>query len=420
MLSHFLAKRIYSDSGDTKKVSLPAVRIATLGMAIGLAVMIISVAVVIGFKHTIRDKVVGFGSHIVVQNFATMQDINSLPICCSDSVMKKMKQAPGTDHVQRFAMKQGLLKTENDFLGIMLKGVAEEWDSTFIHQNMVEGKIPAFKSKQPEGDSGQPQLLISQTMADKLALKVGDKVFAYFIGTDNVRTRRFVVSGIYQTNLSKYDDIIAFCDMYVAQRLNEWNDDQATGMEITVSDFDNIDATARWFIKNVNRTQDKYEQTYSSATIQEINPQIFSWLNLLDLNVWIILALMVCVASVTMISGLLIIILERVPMIGTLKALGARNGMIRHTFLWFATFIIIKGLVIGNIIGIGICLLQQYTGIIKLDPQTYYVSEAPVELNLPIIIALNLATLIICTLVLILPSFFVSHISPVKSMKFGE
>lgn len=419
MLSHFLAKRIYNDSGDTRKVSLPAVRIATLGMAIGLAVMIISVSVVLGFKHSIRDKVVGFGSHAVVQNFQSMQDVRQRPVCASDSIINVLKAYPGTRHVQRYAMMQGLLKTDEDFLGIMLKGVAEEWDSTFIHDNMVSGTIPQFHSSLPE-DAGQPQILISQTIADKLSLKTGDKVFAYFIGDSSVRTRRFVVSGIYQTNLSKYDDTMVFCDMYVAQRLNDWEDDQVSGMEILVNDFDNLTETAFWLIKNINRKQDRYGETYATTTIHELNPQIFSWLNLLDLNVWIILALMVCVASVTMISGLLIIILERVPMIGMLKALGARNGVIRHTFLWFATFIIIKGLIIGNIIGIGVCLLQQWTGIIKLDPQTYYVSEAPVELSIPIILLLNIATLIICTLVLILPSFFVSHISPVKSMKFGE
>lgn len=419
LLSHFIAKRIYSDSGDTKKVSLPAVRIATLGMAIGLAVMIISVAVVMGFKHSIRDKVVGFGCHAVVQNFGTMQDINQQPVAYSDSLSKALSKAPGVKHVQRYVMKQGLLKTDDDFLGVMFKGVAEDWDSTFIHENMVSGKIPAFHAEQPE-DAPQPLILISQAMADKLRMKVGDKVFSYYIGDNSVRTRRFVVSGIYQTNLSKYDEAMVFCDMYVTQRLNNWNDDQVTGMELSVKDFDRLDMTARWLIKNVNRKVDKYDQTYTSQTIQEVNPQIFTWLGLLDLNVWIILALMVCVASVTMISGLLIIILERIPMIGMLKALGARNGMIRHTFLWFATFIIIKGLIIGNILGIGLCLMQQYTGIVKLDAQTYYVSEVPVELSIPIIVLLNIGTLIVSMMVLILPSFFISHISPVKSMKFGE
>lgn len=415
MLSHFLAKRIYSDSGDTKKVSLPAVRIATLGMAIGLAVMIVSVAVVMGFKHTIRDKVVGFGSHIVVKNFNSIQDNEGMAVCASDSMMNIVKKAPGVTHAQRYATKQGLLKTDDDFLGIGLKGVAEEWDSTFIHENMVEGSIPHFSS-----EASKNNILVSKLMADKLSLKVGDKIFAYFIGDDNVRTRRFTISGIYQTNLTKYDEVVVYCDLYTVQHLNGWESDQVSGIEMTVSDFDNISTTADWFINRVNRTQDSYGETFSSETIQEINPQIFSWLELLDFNVWVILILMVCVASVTMISGLLIIILERIPMIGILKALGARNGMVRHTFLWFAMFIIIKGLVIGNIIGVGVCLIQKYTGIVKLDPQTYYVSEAPVELSMPYLALMNIGTFIICTLVLIIPSFLVSHIHPAKTMKFGE
>lgn len=418
MLSHFLAKRIYSDSGDTKKVSLPAVRIATLGMAIGLAVMIVSVAVVMGFKNTIRDKVVGFGSHVVVQNFASLYDVNQRPVCYGDSIANALRKGPGVNHIQRVAMKQGLLKTDDDFLGVMFKGVGEEWDSTFIHNSMVEGSIPHFYSEVPS-DASSPKILVSRMMADKLGLKVGDKVFSYFIG-NSIRTRRYTISGIYQTNLSKFDESIVFCSLYDAQRLNGWESDQIGAIEIAVSDFDNLMPTAQWLIKNVNRRTDKYGETYSSATIQEQNPQIFQWLDLLDLNVWIILVLMVCVASFTMISGLLIIMLERVPMIGILKAMGARNGMIRHTFLWFGMFIIAKGLVIGNILGIGICLLQKWTGIVKLNPETYYVSEVPVEFNLPVIILLNVATLLICTLVLVLPSYFVSHIQPSKTMKFGE
>lgn len=415
MLSHFLAKRIYSDSGDTKKVSLPAVRIATLGMAIGLAVMIVSVAVVMGFKHSIRDKVVGFGSHIVVKNFANIQDTEEAPVCVNDSMMQVVSKAPGVTHAQRYALKQGLLKTDDDFLGIGLKGVAEEWDSTFIHENMVEGVIPQFSA-----EASKNNILISKLMADKLNLKTGDKVYAYFIGDNNVRTRRFTISGIYQTNLTKYDEVMVYCDLYTVQHLNGWESDQASGIEMTVKDFDHIANTAEWFIHRVNRTTDRYNQTYSSATIQESNPQIFTWLELLDFNVWVILILMICVASVTMTSGLLIIILERIPMIGILKALGARNGMVRHTFLWFGMFIIIKGLIIGNLLGVGICLLQQYTGIVKLDPQTYYVAEAPIELNLMYLLLMNAGTFIICTLVLIIPSFLVSHIQPVKTMKFGE
>ncbi len=419
MLSRFLAKKIYNDSGDTKRVSLPAVRIATLGMATGIAVMIVSVAVVFGFKHTIRDKVIGFGSHIVVQNFSNVQNDNMVQVGVSDSMLSVLKKAPGVNHTQRYAMKQGLLKTDTDFLGIMLKGVGQEWDSTFIARSIIDGAIPASiyeKDRQPT----QPQILISKIMADKLGLKVKDRVLAYFLGKDNVRMRRFVISGIYQTNLTKYDESIVFCNLNTVQKLNGWDDDEVSGVEMTVKDFGNIGETAEWLIHKVNRTKDRYGNTYVSSTIKEINPQIFSWLDLLDLNVWIILALMICVASITMISGLLIIILERVPMIGILKALGSRNSMIRHTFLWFGMFIIAKGLVIGNILGICICLLQRYTGIVKLDPATYYVSEVPVELNIPAILLINVGTFIICTLVLTMPSFLVSRIQPAKTIKFGE
>lgn len=409
----FIAKKIYSDNEDKRKVSKPAIRIATIGVAIGLAVMIVSVAVVLGFKHTIRDKVVGFGSHIQVANFLTQQTTLEYPIAIDDSVMKVLKNIDGVKHVQRYAMKQGILKTDSDFLGVVFKGVAQEFDTTFIHQNMVSGSIPQFSDS-----ANSNNILVSKTMADQLRLKTGQRLFAYFIDDNGVRMRKFNISGIYETNLTQYDKTICFADLYTTVKLNGWKNDQVTGAELTVNDFQKVNDTENILIERVNRTTDKYKETYSSKTIRDINPQIFSWLDLLDLNVWIILALMVAVAGVTMISGLLIIILERTTMIGVLKALGARNKTIRHTFLWFAVFIIGKGLLLGNIIGIGLILLQRYTGLVKLDPATYYVSTVPAELNLPLIILLNIATLLICVFVLIGPSYLISHIHPAKSMRY--
>ncbi len=254
-------------------------------------------------------------------------------------------------------------------------------------------------------------------MADLLRLKAGDKVFAYFIN-ENVRVRRFTIAGIYRTNLTQYDKTICFTDLYTTVKLNGWQHDQADGAEVIVNDYNQINDIAERFVSNINRRTDHYGQTYSSATIQEINPQIFSWLDLLDLNVWIILALMLCVAGFTMISGLLIIILERTNMIGLLKAIGSRNSQIRKTFLWFATFIIGRGLVIGNIIGIGLMILQKTTGLIRLDASIYYVDIVPVEINIPAIAAINILTLALCLLALIAPSFLVSHIHPAKSMKY--
>lgn len=409
----FLARRIYKDKGDKYKVSRPAIRIATIGVAIGLAVMVVTVSVVLGFKHTIRDKVVGFGSHIQVENFLALQSTDPYPICVDDSLMRVLRATDGVKHVERFALTQGILKTDSDFLGMTFKGVGPEYDFTFIRQNLVAGDIPEFSDQ-----SSHYKLLVSQMTADKLKLAVGDKVYAYFISNNDVRARRFTVSGIYQTNLTLFDQSLCFTDLYTAVRLNNWLDGQCTGAEITVADFGRLEETAANVVERVNRTPDKYGDILISQTIDEAYPQIFSWLDLLDINVWIILALMVCVAGFTMISGLLIIILERTQMIGTLKALGARNSTVRHTFLWFAAFIIGRGLLFGNIIGIGIVLVQEYTGVVSLDPTSYYVSTAPMELNVPFIVLLNVATLLISLFVLIAPSYLISHIHPAKSMRY--
>lgn len=409
----FIAKRIYTDNKEKRQVSKPVIRIATAGVAIGLAVMIISVCVVLGFKHTIRDKVVGFGSHIQVADFLTLQSSEQYPIQMDDSMMNVLKKIEGVKHVQRYAYKQGILKTDNDFLGVLFKGVGPEFDSTFIHQNMIEGSLPHFSD-----ESSSNKLVISKTIANQLKLKINQKIFGYFIDSQGVRARRYTIAAIYQTNLSQYDKVICMTDLYSVVKLNGWETDQASGAELTVHDFNHVNEVEDQVINQVNRTVDKYGETYSSQTIKELNPAIFSWLDLLDLNVWIILALMTAVAGVTMISGLLIIILERTNMIGVLKAMGARNKTIRRTFLWFATFIIGRGLLWGNILGIGLLLIQKYTSLVKLDPATYYVSTVPIEFNIPLIILINIATMLICVLVLIAPSYLISHIHPVKAIRY--
>ena len=411
-LPFFIAKRIYSDQGDKRKVSRPAIRIATLGVGIGLAVMIVTVAVVLGFQHTIRDKVVGFGSHIQVQNILTFNSTDRYPVCINDSMMQVLKGLKGVRHVERYAITQGILKTDEDFLGVLFKGVGPEYDMTFLKQHLVEGEIPLFSDT-----TNTNKLLLSRMIADKLRLKVGDKVYAYFID-ESVRTRRYTISGIYQTNMTRFDEALCITDLYAAVKINDWEPDQVTGAELLVNDFEQLQVTENEVIEKVNRSSDPYGQTLSSQTIYEAYPQVFTWLELLDINVWIILALMVCVAGFTMISGLLIIILERTQMIGVLKAIGARNKTIRHTFLWFAAFIIGQGLLLGNILGIGIVLLQRATGLITLDPQTYYVSEVPMEINIPLFVLLNIATLLISIFVLIAPSFLISHIHPAKSMRY--
>ena len=410
-LPFYIARRIYSDQGDRRKVSRPAIRIATIGVAIGLAVMIITVSVVLGFKHTIRDKVVGFGSHIQVQNVRATYEPDS-PICLDSTILTTMANINGIDHAQRFAETQGILKTDDDFLGVMLKGLGPEYDTQFLNESLIEGEIPQFCDT-----ATQYPLVISKTMADKLCLHTGDRLFAYFIDED-VRVRRFTVSAIYQTNMKRFDDFICVTDLYAVQKLNGWIGEECSGVELLVNDFDLLEQTKRNVTATIKNKPDMAGNFMAAQTIKEVYPQVFSWLELLDINVWVILALMIAVAGFTMISGLLIIILERARMIGILKALGARNSTICKTFLWFGTFVIGRGLLWGNVIGIGIVLLQQATGFVTLDAQTYYVSEAPMELNLSLIALLNICTILNCVFILILPSLLVLFIHPAQSMRY--
>lgn len=409
----FIARKIYGSRDGRTKVSRPAIRIATAGVAVGLAVMIITVAVVTGFKNTIRDKVVGFGSHIRIENFLSMQSTDSYPICIGDSMMKVLGGIEGVKHAERYAMTQGILKTDSDFLGIVFKGVGSEYDMTFIGDHLVDGKVPAFSDKANGG-----QLLVSKLTADKLRLKTGDKVYAYFISDDGVKARKFAVAGIYDTGMSQFDGALCFTDIYTTVKLNGWQPDQCSGAELRVADFGRLNETAQRVEAAVNRTQDEQGETFMSQTVYEAYPQIFTWLDLLDINVWIILGLMTALAGFTMISGLLIIILERTQMIGVMKALGASDGMVRRTFLWFAVFIIGRGLLWGNIIGIGLVAVQTYTGVITLDPSIYYVSTAPMELDPVAAVLINVVTLAISVGVLTAPSSLVSHIHPAKSMRY--
>lgn len=413
-LSLFLARRIYGGDYAGSKVSRPAVRIATAGVAVGLAVMIVSVCVVLGFKHTIRDKVTGFASHITVGNYATIKGGATYPVCINDSVMDVLGGIEGVTHVERYALTQGILKTDSDFLGVVLKGVAPEYDMSFFKDNLKEGNVPDFSKSRGK------EILISSVMADKLNLKCGERVFAYFVNRDGVRARRFTISGIYDTNLTKYDRMFCFTDMPTVVRINGWYDDLCTSAQLTTADLSKVDEVEQRVVAKVNRTLDDYGGTFTSQTVREGNMQIFAWLDLLDINVWIILILMVAVAGFTMISGLLIIILERTTMIGILKSVGARNGLIRRVFLWFAVFVIGKGMLIGNAIALAIVLIQKFTGIISLDPATYYVREVPVEFNIPLILLLNAATLLVCVLALIAPSYFILTIRPAKAIQVNE
>ena len=246
----FIARKLFFENGDSKKVSRPAITIATAGVAIGITVMIISVFVVLGFKHSIRNKVIGFGSHIQVTNFMTQMSSDQYPVVMNDSMMTVIKGIPGVRHAERFAYKQGILKTDNDFLGVMLKGVGPEFDTTFIHQNLISGTIPQFSD-----DKASDKIIISKNIADKLKIKLGQRIFAYFIDNDGVRIRRFTIAGIYQTNLNQYDDVMCFTDLYTTVKLNGWKADQTSGADVTVNDFDKVNTIESQFVKKINKTR---------------------------------------------------------------------------------------------------------------------------------------------------------------------
>ena len=409
----FIARRIYKKNEGGREVSKPAVRIAMLGIAIGLAIMIVSIAVVIGFKHQVRDKVVGIGSDIVISNFEAQNTYETSPIVANDSLFAQLQTLEGVRHLQRYSTKPGMIMTDTDFEGMVLKGISTEYDLSFIKRHLIEGEIPLFTDT-----VASQQVLISQTNALKLKLKVGDKIYTYFVDDDHIRARRLTIAGIYQTNFTTYDELFLISDIYTVNRLNNWKTDQVSGVEIQVKDYDKLEDVRELVHEKVDVQTDKYGGIYFTQSIEDLHPEIFAWLGLLDMNVWVILILMIGVAGFTMISGLLIIILERTNMIGVLKALGANNWSIRNIFLNFSMFLIGKGMLIGNVIGLLLCFLQYQFHIIKLDPSTYYVSYVPIEMNWGIFILLNICTFIVSVLMLIGPSYLIAHIHPAKSIRF--
>ena len=410
----FVAQRIYQSREGEKEVSRPAVLIARWGIAIGLAVMIVAVAVVIGFKHEVSDKVVGIGSDIVITNFDGQKSYETKPIAAGDSLMEALHATSGVKHVQRYSTKPGMIMTDDNFLGMVLKGVSQEYDWTFLKKHLQEGEIPAFSDT-----ASTNRTLISRTIANKLHLKTGDKLYTYYIQGENVRARRLEVAGIYQTNFSIYDDLFLLTDLYTVNRLNAWQKDQVSGIELEVADYNLLETVKDAVRVEVDMVKDKYGGTYYTQSVEEQNPQIFAWLDLLDMNVWVILILMTGVAGFTMISGLLIIILERTNMIGILKALGADNLAIRKVFLSFSVFLIGKGMLWGNVIGLAFVGVQSFFRPFKLDPSTYYVDSVPVEFNVWWWVLLNVCTLVVSVLMLVGPSYLIAHIHPAKSIRFA-
>lgn len=411
-VSFFLARRFFKSPGKGKRISGSALDIATAGVAAGLAVMIISVCVVLGFKNEIRSKVIGFGSHIELTDPYSISQPQYFPIQLDSLLVDEIARTENVKHVQRYALTVGLLKTDESFRGISLRGVAEEYDTTFLASYLVEGRMPHFSAEEASNE-----ILLSKQQADALGLKVGDRVYAYFFD-QTLKTRRFHITGIYETNLTQFDKSLAFTDLKTVVLLNGWEDGLFDGLELQVADYDRLDETAVRIARLAVTFPSIGISRLTAFTIEELYPNIFDWLELLDMNVWVILFLMVCVAGVTMISGLLIIILERTPSIGLLKALGANNTTIRTTFIHMAVFIILKGLVVGNIIGLGLVWGQATFGWIHLDPANYYVDSVPVLVNGWYIAAINIGTLVVTTLSLLAPSYLASRIQPAKAIRF--
>lgn len=409
----FIAKRIYKgDKKNDKRVSSPAIKIAVAGIALGLAVMIVAVCIIIGFKKEIREKVVGFGSHIQITSFNNNASYEQAPIAFSDTLAAKLASNPAVRHVQEFITKPGIIKTDADFQGVVLKGVSENYDWDFFKKNLLEGTVI-----QPNDTSTANQAIISKDIADMLHLKLGDSFTTYFV-QDPVRARKFNIVGIYQTNFEDYDKLFVVTDKKILASLNSWDDDMVSGIEILVKDYDNLDYTTQEMFFDLATYKDRLGNVLFAKSIKDINPLIFNWLSLLDMNVWVIIILMLIVSGFTMISGLLIIILERTNMIGILKAVGARDISIRKVFLYLSAFLIGRGMLWGNIIALIICFVQDKFQILKLEPTIYYLSSVPVEINPLYIILLNIGTLIVSLLMMIGPSYLVAKITPSKSIQF--
>ena len=411
----FIAKRIIFGSGNSNQLSRPIVRISVLGIALGLAVMILAISIVTGFQNEIKNKLIGFGSHIIITNYDDNASDEPQPISKNQPFLNELKKNKEIDHVQSYATKSGIAKTKTVNEGVLLKGVSNDYNWKFINENLKSGKVITLS------DTGLSRdIVISQYLADKLELKLKDKLVVYFLTKkeDSLstqyeqRVKTFYVSGIYETGYEDIDKKLVLVDIRQIQKINFWDDDLIGGFEIAIKDYKKIDVVGE-------EVSDIIGQGLSVQTVKDLNSSVFSWLDWMDVNVQIILILMVIVAGINMMSALLILILERTTMIGLLKALGARNGSIQKVFLYNSAFIIGKGLIWGNVIGLGIALFQQHSGFFKLDAKVYYLTQIPIDINLVSVLLLNIGTLLCCLLMLVIPSFFVSRITPVKAIRFS-
>ena len=408
----FIAKRLFFAKENKKNISNSVISIALIGITLGMLIMILSVAIVTGFKQEVSKKIIGFGSHIIITNYDSNISYETAPIKKEQSFYPDIEDVYGIKHIQTFAIKAGIIKTKEDIQGVVLKGVGDDFDWSFFENNIIEGeKIIVDKNKKTK------KVLVSKYIASLLKLKIGDPLFMYFVQKP-VKSRRFEISGIYNTGIEEFDKTFILADIAQVQKLNDWSNNQVSGFEIIIDDFNELELMTSEVFDIVGTIYDENEDQLKVKNIRENYQQIFDWLKLSDTNVWVILGLMLLVGGFNMISGLLVIILERTNMIGILKALGSKNMSIRKIFIYYASFLIGKGLFWGNLIGITLCLLQYYFEFFKLDPASYYIDAVPINLKLMHLVFLNIGTLLITTLMLIVPSIIIAKISPIKAIKF--
>lgn len=370
--------------------------------------MIISVAIVRGFQTEIRNKVIGFGSHIQITSYDFNRSFEATPVKISQDFYTSDKSWDGVEYIQVFASKAGIVKTDEEIQGVVFKGIGKDFNWDYFRNNIVDGSIVEISDS-----VRSTEVLVSRMFAKKLKLDIGDDLRVYFLsqGSKQPRGRKLKIKGIYNTGMEEFDNYYIIGDIKQIQRLNKWDEDEVAGFEVIISDFDKLDDITNQIYKDI-------DYDLKATSIRELYPQIFDWLRLQDMNVIVIIILMILVAGITMVSTLLVLILESTNMIGILKALGSRNWNIRKIFIYQSVYIIGIGLLIGNIIGLGFSVLQKVTSFIPLPEESYYISYVPIELDWLLFIALNLGTLVVCTVILLLPSYIISKITPLKAIRF--
>lgn len=411
----YIARRIFSSKENRNNLSHRIVNIALLGIVLGLVVLILSVAIVTGYKSEVGRKVIGFGSHLQIVNLDSNQSFETSPVSQNQPFLSEIKNIEGVRHVQVFATKPGIIRTKDEIQGVVLKGIGPDFDWSFFLENKVAGE-----PFQVEDTIKSDKVWISKQMAVLLNVKIGDKLPMFFVNPPEIvpRQRKFELAGIYKTSLEEFDRMFVLVDINHVRRLNNWKSDEVSGFEILVSDFNRLGRQEHEIRNILLRHTNPDSPVLQVVSIKEKYRQIFDWLGLLDMNVWVILTLMVLVAGFNMVSSLLVIILERTQMIGILKAMGARNWSIRRVFLYFSVMLILKALLVGNVLGIAICLIQKYTHVFKLDPTSYYLEYVPVNLTVLHLVLLNVGTVLITIAMLLVPSYFIAKVSPEKTIRF--